>query len=90
MASGIQIRTLRVAARPSELVGGTPLLDLTGFLNSDQGTKLYGKMESLGPCSSVKDRLGRSMIDQAEKDGLQGIVQESQVLIYIYGKNLQK
>lgn len=69
-----QQRTLRVAARPSDLVGGTPLLDLTtSFLKAngvDNGCKLYAKMESLGPCSSVKDRLGRSMIDQAEKQGL--------------------
>lgn len=68
-----QTRSLRVAARPSDLVGKTPLLDLTPFLESkgiSNGCKLYGKMESLGPCSSVKDRLGRSMIDEAEKQGL--------------------
>jgi cysteine synthase A len=62
-----------VAARPSDLVGGTPLLDLTLFLTKhgvNNGSKLYGKMESLGPCSSVKDRLGRSMIDEAERQGL--------------------
>lgn len=68
-----QRRSLRVAARPSDLVGETPLLDLTPFLKShgqsgdDGGCRLYGKMESLGPCSSVKDRLGRSMIDEAER-----------------------
>jgi len=68
-----QKRSLRVAARPSDLVGETPLLDLTPFLKShghdDNATncRLYGKMESLGPCSSVKDRLGRSMIDEAER-----------------------
>ncbi len=33
------------------------------------GTKLFGKLESLGPCSSVKDRLGRSLIDAAEAAG---------------------
>jgi len=69
-----QHRMLRVAARPSELVGGTPLLDMTPFLkshtDSSNSCKLYGKMESLGPCSSVKDRLGKSMIDEAEKQGL--------------------
>lgn len=32
--------------------------------------KLYGKLESLGPCSSVKDRLARSLIDDAEEKGL--------------------
>ena len=71
--TGTQSRSLRVAARPSDLVGGTPLLDLTSYLTANgvtNGSKLYAKMESLGPCSSVKDRLGRSMIDEAEKQGL--------------------
>ena len=65
--------SMHVASRPSDLVGQTPLLDLTKLLKAhgiDNGSTLYGKMESLGPCSSVKDRLGRSLIDQAEKDGL--------------------
>lgn len=76
LSSGImstQTRGLRVKARPSDLVGETPLLDLTPFLKAhgvNNGSKLYAKMESLGPCSSVKDRLGRSMIDEAEKQGL--------------------
>jgi hypothetical protein len=66
-------RNLNVAARPSDLVGKTPLLDLTKILTAHgitNGSRLYGKMESLEPCSSVKDRLGRSMIDAAEADGL--------------------
>lgn len=65
--------SMRVASRPSELIGDTPLLDLAPILKQhgiDNGSRLLGKMESMGPCSSVKDRLGRSMIDQAEKDGL--------------------
>ena len=66
---------MHVAARPSELIGNTPLLDLAPILkqhgiSGENAPKLYGKLESLGPCSSVKDRLGRSMIDQAEKDGV--------------------
>jgi cysteine synthase len=70
-----QRRSLRVAARPSDLVGQTPLLDLSKLLlqkenNETTGTRLFAKMESLGPCSSVKDRLGKSMIDEAEKAGL--------------------
>jgi len=61
---------MRVASRPSDLIGNTPLIDLTSLLGDNpQGARLLGKLESLGPCSSVKDRLGRSMIDQAEKDG---------------------
>ena len=66
-------RNLHVASRPSDLIGNTPLIDLAPLLKShniDNDCKLVGKLESLGPCSSVKDRLGRSMIDQAEKAGL--------------------
>jgi hypothetical protein len=65
-------RFLNVAARPSDLVGHTPLLDLTNILKAhgvNNGCKLYGKMESMEPCSSVKDRLGRAMIDGAEAEG---------------------
>ena len=60
-----------VVARPSDLVGNTPLLDLTSLFPTvaSNGATLLAKMESLGPLSSVKDRLGKSMIDTAEKDG---------------------
>ena len=62
---------MRIASRPSDLIGNTPLLDLSSLLGDNpQNARLVGKLESLGPCSSVKDRLGRSMIDQAEKEGL--------------------
>lgn len=63
---------MHVASRPSDLVGRTPLLDLDRILKQEgvkNGSRLFGKLESLGPCSSVKDRIGRSMIDEAEKAG---------------------
>jgi len=68
-------RNLNIASRPSDLVGSTPLIDLSKILeqhgvDTSKGTRLVGKMESLGPCSSVKDRIGRSMIDDAEEKGL--------------------
>jgi cysteine synthase A len=68
-------RNLNIASRPSDLVGKTPLLDLEKILvnhNVDfsSGLRLVGKMESLGPLSSVKDRLGLAMINDAEKQGI--------------------
>lgn len=65
--------TMKVASRPSDLVGHTPLLDLGKILEQagvNNGSRLLGKLESLGPCSSVKDRLGLSMIDDAEARGV--------------------
>ena len=60
-------RSLNIASRPSDLVGNTPLIDLNKILvnhgvDVSNGTRLVGKLESLGPCSSVKDRIGRSMV----------------------------
>uniref|UniRef100_A0A7S2I1L9 Cysteine synthase n=1 Tax=Helicotheca tamesis TaxID=374047 RepID=A0A7S2I1L9_9STRA len=68
-------RDLNIASQPSDLVGNTPLIDLKKILikhdiDVENGTRLVGKLESLGPCSSVKDRIGRSMIDDAEAKGL--------------------
>ncbi len=52
-----------------ELIGNTPLLRING--PSDKtGTEILGKLEFLNPYSNVKDRIGLSMIDAAEKDGL--------------------
>ena len=62
-------RGMKIVARPSDLVGNTPLLRLDKVTKGVRGT-IVGKMESLGPCSSVKDRLGRSMIDEAERAGV--------------------
>lgn len=75
VAVASQSRLLNVAARPSDLIGNTPLIDLNKILvahgvDVSNGVKLYGKLESLGPCSSVKDRLARSLIDDAEEKGL--------------------
>jgi cysteine synthase len=66
----------KIAQRPSDLIGNTPLLSLDNILKNHgidvdgQNVHLLGKLESLGPCSSVKDRLGKSMLDAAEKDGI--------------------
>src|ERR671916_656532 len=57
-----------------DLVGGTPLVRLqhvTRQLGPLEGQPLIlGKLEMLNPGGSVKDRIGISMIDAAERDGL--------------------
>lgn len=53
----------------TELIGNTPLLRINAVTNGAKGVVL-GKMESLNPLSSVKDRIGLNMIETAEKAGL--------------------
>ncbi len=57
----------------SELVGGTPLVELACMLEGtaagEQGTRLFAKLESLNPGGSVKDRIGVAMIEAAEAEG---------------------
>ena len=55
----------------SELIGNTPLLRINGP-SDETGVEILAKLESFNPYSSVKDRIGLSMIEAGEKDGLLG------------------
>lgn len=52
-----------------DLIGGTPLIKLTR-LNKGLKPLILAKMENLNPGFSVKDRIGVSMIEYAEREGL--------------------
>lgn len=51
-----------------ELVGNTPLLQLTHFPLPNK-VKLFAKLEYFNPGGSVKDRLGRELLDEAFRSG---------------------
>lgn len=51
-----------------ELIGNTPLIKINK-LNPNKKVELYAKLESFNPGGSVKDRIGLSMIEEAEKSG---------------------
>jgi len=54
----------------SELVGGTPLMELSGIENNNGlSAKLFAKLEYLNPAGSVKDRAALYMINDAEASG---------------------
>ncbi len=54
-----------------QLIGKTPLLELTHIENAyNLKAKIYAKLECFNPAGSVKDRIAKAMLDQAESDGL--------------------
>lgn len=53
----------------TDLIGNTPLVRISN-ISDELGVNIYLKMESLNPMSSVKDRLGLALIQDAEKKGL--------------------
>src|ERR671914_2642312 len=53
----------------ADLVGGTPLVQLTRMLPDGNAAEVFAKLEMFNPGGSVKDRIGVAMIEAAEADG---------------------
>lgn len=55
----------------TDLIGGTPLLRLTNYIMANKlGADIYGKIEYFNPAGSVKDRIAKAMLDDAEAKGI--------------------
>jgi cysteine synthase A len=62
---------MKIADSVVGLIGNTPLVRLSKIAAGLPG-QVVAKMESLNPLGSVKDRIAKSMIEAAERDGLIG------------------
>lgn len=62
---------MRIYHEVSELIGGTPMLELVNTEKENQlSATILAKLEYLNPAGSVKDRVAAKMIDDAEEKGL--------------------
>src|SRR3954471_12432598 len=52
-----------------DLIGNTPLVDVSA-LSPNPKARILAKLEGQNPGGSVKDRAAKSMIEEAEKDGI--------------------
>lgn len=63
----------------TELVGKTPLMELARIEEKEGlGAKIFAKLELFNPGGSIKDRVARAMIEDAEKCG---VLKEGSVII---------
>ena len=61
----------RIYTSADQLIGGTPLLELSHIEKKENlQAKVLVKLEYFNPAGSVKDRIAKAMIDDAEKKGL--------------------
>jgi len=59
------------AAEFMELIGNTPVVEIRR-LNPNPKVRIFAKLEGRNPGGSVKDRICKSMIEAAERDGILG------------------
>lgn len=63
-------RIMTIHKSVSELIGNTPLVELTNFeKNHNLDATILGKVELFNPAGSVKDRIAKAMIDEVVKAG---------------------
>ena len=61
----------KIYTSADQLVGGTPLLELRRVAQSEGlEARLLAKLESFNPAGSVKDRVAKAMLDDAEARGI--------------------
>lgn len=61
----------KIAKKLTDLIGNTPLLELSNFNNKKAvGATIIAKLEYFNPGGSVKDRIALAMIEDAEKQGI--------------------
>lgn len=62
---------MKTYERITDLIGKTPLLKLNNYIEEQSlAADIYAKLEYLNPAGSVKDRVARAMIEDAEKRGI--------------------
>ena len=62
---------MRVYRKITDLIGGTPLLELSNYEKANElNARIYAKLEYFNPAGSVKDRIAKAMLDDAEEKGL--------------------
>ena len=69
MAVSVNVITSAVHGSVLDLIGNTPMVDVS-VLSPNPNVRIIGKLESQNPFGSVKDRIARQMILQAEADGI--------------------
>lgn len=70
---------MRIFKTASELIGRTPLLELSNIEKDEKlSANIYAKLELFNPAGSIKDRVAKAMIEDAEE---KGILKEGSVII---------
>ena len=62
---------MKIYEKVTDLIGGTPLMELKNYeKKKNLDAKILAKLEYFNPAGSVKDRIAKKMLDEAEKSGL--------------------